>query len=143
MTTYTLKELHDKRAELAGEIIHAEKRARELRADLAHVEAAIRILRPGEELPKIVPRRVEFRPRYFRRGQLTKLILDYMRNHVGESVAIVDIMPRAIEDRNLTGAEYRKVEVVVYQALTKLAKRGTVQQIGQGAKTARWHLCLT
>lgn len=47
MTTYTIKELFDKRAELAGLIVQAEKQARQLRADLAHVEAAIRILRPG------------------------------------------------------------------------------------------------
>ena len=59
MTTFTLKELHDKRAELAGEVILLEKRARELRADLVDVEATICILRPGEDLPKIVPRRVE------------------------------------------------------------------------------------
>jgi hypothetical protein len=31
---------------------------------------SIRILRPGIELPKIVPKRIEFRPRYFKRGQL-------------------------------------------------------------------------
>ena len=140
MTTYTLKELFDKRAEIAGQIIQAEKQVRQLRADLAHVEATIRILRPGTELPKIVPRRVEFRPRYFKRGQLTRLIRDYLRDHAGESVAVADIMPVAIGDRTLNSAEHRKVEVVVYQALTKLAKRGTVRQTGQGAKIARWRL---
>jgi hypothetical protein len=64
MTSYTLTELFDKRAELAGLILQAEKQARQLRADLAHVEATIRILRPGIELPKVVPKRVEYRPRY-------------------------------------------------------------------------------
>lgn len=44
MTTYTLTELFDKRNELAGEILQAEKRARQLRADLAHVEATRRSL---------------------------------------------------------------------------------------------------
>jgi hypothetical protein len=83
MTTFAIAELFDKRAELAGQIVQAEKQARQLRADLAHVEAAIRVLRPGIELPKVVPRRVEFRPRYFKRGQLTRLILDYMRSHAG------------------------------------------------------------
>jgi len=51
MTTYTLTELSDKRNELAGLIEQAEKQARQYRADLAHVEAVIRILRPGTELP--------------------------------------------------------------------------------------------
>jgi hypothetical protein len=87
MTTYTLTELFNKRAEIAGQIVQAEKLARQLRADLAHVEATIGILRPGTELPKIVPRRVEFRPRYFKRGQLTRLIRDHLREHAGEAVA--------------------------------------------------------
>src|SRR6266571_139504 len=79
MTTYTLTELFSKRAEIAGLIVQTEKQVRQLRVDLAHVEATIRILRPGTELPKIVPRRVEFRPRYFKRGQLTRLIRDHLR----------------------------------------------------------------
>lgn len=129
-----------KRAELAGQIIQAEKHARQLRDDLAHVEAAIRILRPGVELEKVVPRRIEFRPRYFKRGELTRLVLNFMREHAGETIAVADIMPRAAGDRNLNPADYRRVEVVVYEALKKLAKRGTVQQTGQGAKAAHFVL---
>jgi hypothetical protein len=140
MTTFALAELFDKRAELAGQIVQAEKLARQLRADLAHVEAAIRILRPGIELPKVVPRHVEFRPRYFKRGQLTRLILDYLRERAGESVAVADIMPVAVGDRTLNSAEYRRVEIVTYEALHKLAKRGTVRQTSQGAKAARFVL---
>ena len=36
--------------------------------------------------------------------------------------------------------EYRRVEVVVYEALKKLAKRGTVRQTGQGLKMVRFRL---
>ena len=140
MTTYTLTELFSKRAEIAGLIVQAEKQVRQLRADLAHVEATIRILRPGTELPKIVPKRVEFRPRYFKRGQLTRLIRDHLREHAGDAVAVADIMPAAVGERNLNTAEYKAVQVVVYQALHKLAKRGTVRQTGTGAKLARWRL---
>ena len=140
MTTYTLTELFSKRAEIAGLIVQTEKQVRQLRADLAHVEATIRILRPGTELPKIVPRRVEFRPRYFKRGQLTRLIRDHLREHAGQAVAVADIMPAAVGDRNLNSAEYRRVEIVVYEALKKLVKRGTVRQTGTGPKLARWRL---
>jgi hypothetical protein len=140
MTTYTLTELFNKRAEIAGLIVQTEKRARELRADLAHVEAAIRILRPGTELPKIVPKRIEFRPRYFKRGQLTRLIRDHLREHASEAVAVADIMPAAVGDRTLNSAEYRRVEIVVYEALKKLAKRGIVRQVGTGPKIARFQI---
>lgn len=52
--------------------------------------------------------------------------------------AVANIMPSAVGKRNLNLAEYRRVEVVVYEALKKLAKRGVVEQTGQGAKAARW-----
>ena len=137
MTSYTLTELHDKRAELAGEILQAEKRARELRADLAHVEAATRILRPGTELPKVVPKRVEFRPRYFKGGQLTRSCLDYIRTHAGEPIAVADILPLAIDGRSLTQAEHASVRTAVHQALHKIEKRGTIERIAsEGARYA-------
>ena len=47
MTTQTLAELFDNRAELVDEIVQTEKRVRELRADLTAIEHAIRVLRPG------------------------------------------------------------------------------------------------
>ena len=140
MTTYTLTELHEKRAELAGEIIQAEKRVRELRADLAHVEATIRILRPGIELGKVVPRRVEFRPRYFKRGTLAKLILDYMRQHAGETVTVADILPTAIGDRSLNLAEHKRVAVGIYEALRRAERRRLVNRNGEGWKSARFRL---
>jgi hypothetical protein len=70
------------------------------------------------------------------------LVLDFMRQHAGQTVAVADIMPTAVGDRTLNSAEYRRVEVVTYEALYKLAKRGTVQQTGQGAKAARWRLLI-
>lgn len=63
-----------------------------------------------------------------------------MREHAGEAVAVADIMPAAVGERNLNSAEYRRVEIVVYEALKKLAKRGTVAQTGTGLKLARWTL---
>ena len=140
MTTAAVARLREKRAELAGEINQLHKRMVQLRLDLAHVEGALRVLEPGIALEKIVPRRIEFRPRFFKRGQLTRLCLDYMREHAGDSVTVADIMPAAIGDRRLNTAEYRRVEVVVYEALRKLAKRGTLRQTGQGAKAARFQL---
>jgi hypothetical protein len=74
MTTYTVSELYEKRNELAGQIIQTEKLAKQLRSDIASIEGAIRVLRPGAELPKIIPRRIEYRSRHFQKGQLTRLV---------------------------------------------------------------------
>lgn len=140
MTSPAIARLIEKRAEIAGELRQLHKRMLQLRTDLAHVDGALRVLDPGIELEKLAPKRIEFRPRYFKRGQLTRLVLDFMREHAGESVAVSAIMPVAIGDRTLNSAEFRRVEVVVYEALRKLAKRGIVAQHGQGATVARFSL---
>jgi hypothetical protein len=140
MTVFTINELFAKRSELAGQILHMEKQVRQLREDLAHVEATIRILRPGIDMPKIIPKRVEYRPRHFKRGQLTRLILDYLRDHPGVDVSVADITPFAVGDRVVTSVEHQRVAVIVYQCLHKLAKRGTAIQTSAGVKGARWRL---
>jgi hypothetical protein len=124
MTTYTVNELYDKRAELAGEIVQAEKKVRELRGDLAHIEAAIRILRPATVLEKVVPR----------------LILNYMREHAGEVVVIADILPLAIGNRALGAHERAKLGVTIYSALMKMSNKGIVKRAGEGAPQSRWTL---
>jgi hypothetical protein len=140
MTTYTVNELYDKRAELAGEIVQAEKKVRDLGADLAHIEAAIRILRPATVLEKVVPRHIEYRPRYFKRGQLTRLILNYMREHAGDLVVIADILPLAVGNRALSAHERDKLGVTIYSALVKMAAKGIVERAGSGARQSRWKL---
>lgn len=140
MTNYTLSELFDKRAELAGLILQAEKRARDLRADLAHVEAAIRILRPGIVLPKVIPKRVEFRPRYFKRGELTRLCRDYLREHAGQPVTVSDLLPLATGGRDLTARDQEILRVSIHQAMHKLAKAGTIERLPSQGRIARWRL---
>jgi len=139
MTTYTRKELHDRRAKLIGEITQLEKRARELQNKLAYIEASICILWPGEELPKVVLHRGK-RPHHFKRGHLSRLVSEFMRDHAGQAVTVADIMLIVIGDQSLTTAEYRNIEVVVYKALKRLAKRGAVNQVGTRVKGARFTL---
>jgi len=138
MTTYTLTELFDKRSELAGLILQTEKHARALRGELAHIEAAIRILRPGIGMPKVVPRRVEFRPRYFKRGQLTRLLLDYLRDH--ESATADEILPLAIGERTLSARDKEILRNTIHTAMGKLTKRGIVDRASSQGRVVRWRL---
>ena len=140
MTGYTLTELFDKRSELAGEIVQAEKRAKELRADLAHIEATIRILRPGIDMPKVVPKRIEYRPRYFRRGALTRLCHDYIREHAGEAITVADIVPLATGDRVLNSREQEVLRVSIHTALRKIERRGTIERMASVGRVVRWRL---
>jgi hypothetical protein len=147
MTSHTTSELIQKRNELAGQIIQTENLARQLRSDIASIEAAIRIMHPGMDMPKIVPRRIQYRARYFAKGQLTRLILDFLREHADAPVAVADIMPAATGDRVLNRLEHQRLSVSIFQVLNKLMNRGIVERSTvdsnrsrSGHREARWQI---
>jgi hypothetical protein len=128
MTTHTVSELYEKRNELAGQIIQTEKLAKQLRADITSIDNAIRVMRPGAELPKIIPRRIEYRARYFQKGQLTRLILDQLRE-ANAPVTVDDIAFVAKGDRRLNSQESYRIVVTIYQCLNRLMSRGIVERL--------------
>ena len=85
-------------------------------------------------------KRVEYRPRYFKRGQLTRLCLDYIREHAGQPIMVADILPLAVGERILTQAERAGVSTAVHQALHKIAKRGTIERIARVGRVVRWRV---
>jgi hypothetical protein len=71
MTEPAISALVRKRAELAGEIEAGEVRLRDLRANLAHVDATIRLFSPDHPTAQIVPKEPQHeRPVLFERGEL-------------------------------------------------------------------------
>ena len=72
-----------KRAELAGEIEAAEKRATRLRTDLAHLDATLRLFKPDADPAAGRPRRPAQCTGYFRRGTLARACLDLLRRQGG------------------------------------------------------------
>ena len=140
MTTYTLSELFDKRNELAALIEQAEKQAKQYREDLVHVEATIRILRPGMDLPAIVRKRIEYRPRYFKRGQLSRLVLDWIREHGDEPFTVNDVLPVAVGERDLNHRDKEILRQSIHTVLHKLTARGTVERVAGRGRTVCWRL---
>jgi hypothetical protein len=67
--SYCLSGLVAKRAELAGEIRLAEERLDQLRADILHLDAAIRIIAPGYHTDAIVPKARRQRREWFGNGE--------------------------------------------------------------------------
>lgn len=138
MTTYTLSELFDKRNELAGLIDQAEKQAKQYREDLTAIERAIRILRPSIDLPPIVRKRIEYRPRYFKRGALSRLLLDWIRQHGTEPFTVADVLPIAIGERELTHRDQEILRTSIHTVLNKFAKKGTIARLVVQGRIVRW-----
>jgi hypothetical protein len=69
MSEHIIPVLRTKRAEIGGHILELEKRIARLGADLANIDAAIRILSPGMEPVAIPPQRAYKRTQYFARNE--------------------------------------------------------------------------
>ena len=139
MTVYTLKELHDKRAKLCREIIQLEERTRELRADLAHVEAAIRFLWPGEDAQgRAAPGRAP--TALFQAGRAGETDPRLHARAFGRGRRCGGYMPIVTTGRQLNAAEYQRAAIGVYGALWRAERRGIIVREGDGRKAARWRL---
>lgn len=76
---YCLSGLIDKRAELAGEIRALETRLEQLRSDVLHLDASIRIIDPAYQVDAIVPKTRRPRRDWFGHGELLRMILETLR----------------------------------------------------------------
>src|ERR1700730_128099 len=76
---HVISALRSKRAELSGELIAAEKRCLELRADIGSLDGAIRVFDPTLEPDKIRPILRRKKPTLIPRGQCSRAILEMLR----------------------------------------------------------------
>jgi hypothetical protein len=76
---HVISALREKRAELSGELIAAEKRIVELRADIDSLDRTIRVFDPTAEPHTIRPILRRKKPTLIPRGQCSRAILDMLR----------------------------------------------------------------
>jgi hypothetical protein len=67
---HVVSALRTKRAEFSGYIADLERKINRQRAELAHVDATIRLFSPGANPDTILPKRPYRRTRYFARNEL-------------------------------------------------------------------------
>src|SRR3954452_17547274 len=78
--TFAISALARKRVEVAAEIVERERALDQLRADLAHLDGALRLLQPAYKPENIRPKRRHTRhERLFTMGELGRLCLDVLR----------------------------------------------------------------
>jgi hypothetical protein len=142
--TITVNALVRKRADIVFEIERGERRLEELRAELIHLDAVLRMLRPDlstDALPGRKRKRVA--SPYFGRGELTKRIYDALREARGKPVNGADIAVRAMLDKGLNPeadkATRRDFVRRVNMQLNNLAQKGKINRNGK-ARALRWRL---
>src|SRR2546423_5235744 len=79
---HVISALREKRAELSGELISAEKRILQLRADIQNLDGAIRVFDPAAAPDKIRPILRRKKPTLIPRGKCSRGVLDTLRDAV-------------------------------------------------------------
>jgi hypothetical protein len=122
-------------------ILQREREIDRLRADLMHLDAALRIFAP-DIVPGDIPTQAAFPKRsgYFQRGELTRRIYDGLRERGSASTG--ELTAEAMQDKGITRADkairtdFARRFIV---ALQRMKRAGRVEKVGNG-RGVRWKL---
>ena len=102
--SHVVSALVNKRAEIAGMIARAQQQIGEFRANLAHVDATIRLFAPAMEPETIPPKRIRQTDLRFEPGGLSRRVLDALRR-VGAPIRAPDLVRAVMIDNGLDPAD--------------------------------------
>ena len=132
--------LIEKRDELVRAAADLEYRARRIRADIAHLDATIRLFEPKAKLGSSVPpKRTHERMQMFKGGEISRRCLDAIRL-ASEPIMTAEIVDQTMADKGVDPddeASRREITARFRMALMRLAKEGVVRKTGR-ADSARW-----
>ena len=128
--SHVISALKEKRAQVSGIVRELRKRVEKHKAELAHIDATIKLFAPGA-LPESIPpkRPYQYRTPNFRHGEISKRCLDVLRRASGASISPTDIAATMIQDKGLDAADEQLRNTVaekVSEALKAMRKRGIV-----------------
>jgi hypothetical protein len=131
--------LQRKRSEIAGIVADLEKQLADRRADLVHIDNALRLMNspiPGEAIP--ARKRRPPNTGYFTHGELSRRIYDALRTR--ETVSGAELADLALADKRIDDPNVRMTFVSRFLVrLDQMALRGVVERIGRG-NGVRWRL---
>jgi hypothetical protein len=131
--------LQRKRAQIAGLIRELEKQLAAHRADLVHIDNALRLMNSpiaGDMIPARKPRPCN--TGYFAHGELSRRIYAALRTR--ETVSAAELADIALAEKDIDDSRVRATFVARFLVrLDQMTTRGHVARIGSG-KGVRWKL---
>jgi hypothetical protein len=134
--------LIEKRRGLAGIIDQLQRQLDQYRADLTHIDGALRVLATDLDPETMRPKRVYRRNRYFARNELSRLCLGVLRTAAGELLSTDDIAGRVITAKGFDAGDAilgAAIRDQVGSIVKRLHRQGAVENIGAG-RASKWKL---
>src|ERR1700736_162610 len=116
---HVISALRLKRAEISGHIHDLEKRIARQRANLANLDAAIKLFSPGTNPDAIPPKRVYRRTRYFAHNELSRLTQDALRTASG-LLTSAGIAATVMQAKGMPSGDVAFKEIVADRTLSVL-----------------------
>ena len=124
---HVISALSNKRAELAGIVSQLERQLAQQQANLAHLDATMRLFNPNIQPHRIRPKQPRARSVWFRPGECLRLIYDALReaaqpmttHQLAERIIRVKALPiaddrqRALVQKTILGSLNRAKETIV------------------------------
>jgi hypothetical protein len=139
--SHVISALRLKRAEISGHIHDLEKRIARQRANLANLDATIKLFSPGANPDAIPPKRAYRRTRYFAHNEFSRLTQDALRTASGPLTS-AEIATAVMQAKGMPAADAAFKEIVAERALDvlrRLVKRGSAIRHGT-SRNAQWAL---
>ena len=137
--SHVIGALQNKRAELAGTLRQLEQQLAGHRANLAHLDATMRLFDPKVQLQDIRPRRVRARNVWFRQGECLRLIYDALRE-AAQPVTTRDLAERIMRVKAILAADDHQRELVQKTLLGSLNRaKETIERV-ETAGVVSWRL---
>jgi len=138
--TVVLSGLIEKRAELAGEIRLLEERLEQLRSNILHVDATIRIVDPAYQVDAIVPKVRRPRRDWFGRGELLRSILETLRK-APEPLTAHEIAVALMERKGFDVNDAATVRLVERRVDSTVRRReGLIERVVFGPRAVAWRI---
>jgi hypothetical protein len=137
--SHVVSALRLRRAEISGHIHDLEKRIARQRANLANLDATIKLFSPGTNPDAIPVKRPYRRTRYFAHNELSRLTQDALRMAPGPLTA-AGIAAAIMQAKEMPSGDVAFKEIVADRVLTvlrRLTKRGEAVKLG-ASRNAKW-----
>jgi len=142
MNDHAISRLIAKRAEIAGMVAELEEELNQCRADLTHIDGALRLLRADLDPTTIPPRERRYkRTHYFAHNELSRLCMDTLRL-AGGPLTAEEITLRIMTAKGLDARDARlrgTARVQIGAVLKRLSRKQIAAPSGKGVG-ATWRL---
>jgi hypothetical protein len=137
--THVIGALRNKRAELAGMLRQLEQQLVQQRADLAHLDAAMRLFDPEIRPNEIRPKQPRERNAWFRPGECLRLIYDELRE-AAQPLTTRELTERIMRVKAMPTADDQRRAAIQKTLLASLNRaKPTIARV-EAAGVVRWRL---